>query len=92
MECFLAVKIIPNAKKNEIIGWVNDELKIRIAAVPEKGNANEEMIRFLAQHLHLSKDKFILIRGQTNRHKLLKILGFSRDKLKLLTNIISLEK
>lgn len=73
MEYFLAIKVIPNAKKNEVIGWINNELKIRIAAVPEKGNANEEVVNFLAKYLKISKTKITLIKGATSRHKLLKI-------------------
>ena len=45
------VKVIPRSAKTEIVGTMADgTLKIRIAALPEKGKANEELIRFLAAH------------------------------------------
>jgi hypothetical protein len=45
------VKVIPRSAKTEIVGTMADgTLKIRIAAPPEKGKANEELIRFLAAH------------------------------------------
>ena len=36
----IPIKVTPKANKNEILGWKNDELCIRLAAVPEKGDAN----------------------------------------------------
>jgi uncharacterized protein len=35
----LSVKIVPNASKNEIVGWLENNLKIRVQAPPEKGKA-----------------------------------------------------
>lgn len=71
----LAVKITPKAGRNEIIGWENNELKIRIAALPEKGNANQELIKFLSKTLGLAKSQIELISGDKSRHKRLLIKG-----------------
>lgn len=65
----IPLKISPKAKKNAIVGWENGELKIRIAAIPEKGSANDEIIFFLAQELGVSKRQVKLISGFTSRHK-----------------------
>jgi uncharacterized protein len=47
----LRVKVIPRAAKTEIVGTMSDgTLKIKIAAPPEKGKANDELVRFLAEH------------------------------------------
>jgi len=35
----LTVKVIPRARKNEIAGYENGILKVRLHAVPEKGKA-----------------------------------------------------
>lgn len=69
----LSVKVIPNAHKNQIVGWENGELKVRIAAIPEKGEANDELIAFLAKHFKIRKSSIQLISGATSRHKRLKI-------------------
>ncbi len=46
-----AVKVIPRAKRSEVVGQMEDgTLKVRIAAVPEDGKANEELCRVLREH------------------------------------------
>lgn len=65
----IAVKVTPKAHRNEILGWENSELKVRIAAVPEKGDANKELIRFLAKELGIGKSQIIILSGETSRHK-----------------------
>ncbi len=76
-EIILKVKVIPKASKTVIVGWENDELKIRLAAVPEKGEANDELIRFLSKHYAIPKSSITILSGQTSRYKklLLKVKG-----------------
>lgn len=81
MECKLAVKVLPKTSKNEIAGWENDELKVRLRAVPEKGEANKALIAFLADVLEIPKSSIELIRGDTSRHKLLVIRGLDPSEL-----------
>ena len=65
----IAVKVIPKASHNAILGWENGELKIRVAAQPEKGGANEELLAFLAKKFGISKSRVKLISGASSRHK-----------------------
>jgi uncharacterized protein (TIGR00251 family) len=76
----LTVKVIPRARKNEIAGYENGLLKVRLQAVPEKGKANEELIAFLAEELDLPKSSMTLVRGQTSRIKHLKIEGLDENQ------------
>lgn len=56
----LRVKVIPRSPKTEIVGTMSDgTLKIRIAAPPEKGKANDELVRFLAGHYKVKKVEII---------------------------------
>ncbi len=80
-ECRLAVKVLPKTARCEIAGWENDELKIRLRAVPEKGEANRALIAFLSEVLDLPKSAIELIRGETSRHKLLLIRGLDRAEV-----------
>lgn len=76
-ETYLKVKANPGMSKTEIKGIlkIGDEeiLKINIAAPPEKGRANLELIRFLAREFKAGKNKVNLISGAGDRIKLIKI-------------------
>jgi uncharacterized protein YggU (UPF0235/DUF167 family) len=46
----LTLKVIPRARKTEIVGTMSDgALKVRVAAVPEDGKANTELCRYLGE-------------------------------------------
>ena len=81
-ETILAVKVVPKSSKNEIVCWENDTLKIRLKAVPEKGQANEVLIAFLAKTLGIGKSNILLTHGQTSRQKRLRILGMTKEEIR----------
>jgi len=68
----LRVKVIPRSAKTEIAGTMADgTLKIKIAAPPEKGKANAELIRFLAAYSKVVRVE--IISGHTASLKLVRI-------------------
>lgn len=69
----LAVQIAANAKKTEVVGALEDVLKIRLQAQPIDGKANEALIRWLAQSLGVARSAVTLTHGHTNKRKLLDI-------------------
>ena len=70
----LKVKVVPKSSKTEIVGeMVDGTLKIRVAAVPEKGKANAELIRFLAKYYGVSRHCVSIMTGETSQLKQLKI-------------------
>ena len=69
----LAVQITANAKKTEVIGVLDDVLKVKLQAQPIEGKANEALIRFLADRLSVPRSAITLTHGQTNKRKLLEI-------------------
>ena len=71
---YLKIKVIPKSPKTEVVEIMDDEtIKIRLKAVPEKGKANAEVIRFLSKELGLPKKNVSIISGSTDRIKLIKI-------------------
>lgn len=72
------VKITPNASKNSIEGWQGDCLRIRLHAAPEKGEANRELIAFLAETLHVAKSDIEILSGHTARVKRVEIKSLSK--------------
>ena len=70
----LKVKVIPRSPRSEIAGTMDDgTLKIRIAAVAEKGRANAELCSFLAKHYGVAKDSVAIISGATSPLKTVRI-------------------
>jgi uncharacterized protein len=71
---YIQIKVSPKSRATEFMELMDDgTYKIRLKAAPEKGKANEELIKFLAQELNISKDGIKIISGHTDRKKLLKI-------------------
>lgn len=54
-------------------------LKIKIAAVPEKGKANKALIKFLAKKLGTKPQQIDIISGQTNPVKKIRISGLTLE-------------
>lgn len=71
----LTLHIQPGAKKTEFAGLHGDALKIRLAAPPVDGKANEALVRFVAETLGLAKSAVELKSGQTSRRKVLEVRG-----------------
>jgi len=71
----LSVKLQPRASKNEIVGPLGEELRIKVTAPPVDAAANEALLRLLAEALSLPRGKVELVRGHTSRHKVIKICG-----------------
>lgn len=67
--CILTLHIQPGAKKTEIVGEHGEALKIRLAAPPVDGKANEALLAFLAETLGLPKRDVSLLSGQSSRRK-----------------------
>ena len=82
----IKVKIIPRCKINQIIGFEEDILKIRIKASPEKGKANKELIRFIASELSIAQRRITILSGHTSKLKKLQIDEYSK---KYLTQVIA---
>lgn len=69
---YLQVKVIPQASNNEIISQMEDgTYKIRIAAPPERGQANEALCRFLKKSLNASE--VVVLTGGRGKVKLIRI-------------------
>lgn len=75
----LAIKLQPRASKNEIGEPLGNELRIRVTAPPVDSAANEALVRLLAERLNCPRSRVELLRGQTSRHKVIKLHGMSAE-------------
>ena len=72
----LRVKVIPRSSKNEVVGCMADgTLKVKIAAVPEKGKANAALCKFLAGHFGVPAREVEILSGETSHLKRVRIAG-----------------
>lgn len=77
----LGVKVAPGSSKTVITGTLGGMLKIKIAAAPEKGKANQCLVEFLAKQLGVKKNSISIIRGKTSPVKSIKVPGISAERL-----------
>ncbi len=78
-------KIVPGSSRTAIAGLLGEMLKVKVAAAPEKGKANECLIEFLADKLGIRKCDITIISGTTSPVKQIRILGVSVEQAKKLT-------
>ena len=76
----LALHIQPRASRSELAGVHGDALKIRLAAPPVDGEANEELVRFLAKLLGVAKSAVTIVAGGTGRRKRVRIEGVAAGR------------
>ena len=67
--------MVPRARTTGVAGRHGDALKIRLAAPPVDGAANDELVRFLAEQLAVPRSAVTITAGGTGRRKTVKITG-----------------
>jgi len=77
----LTLHIQPRASKNEVCGFQDNALKIRLTSPPVDGAANKLCREFLADLFSVSKSLVEIVSGETSRHKRVRIVG-DPDQLK----------
>jgi uncharacterized protein (TIGR00251 family) len=69
----LAVQITPNAKKTEVVGVLDEALKLKLQAQPIEGKANEALVKFLAKALGVPRSAVAITHGLTSKRKLVEV-------------------
>ncbi len=70
----------PRAPKSQIVGEIEGVLKIRLAAPPVDGAANEELIYFLAKFFAVPRNAIEIISGATAKNKIVRVHGITGEK------------
>ena len=74
------VKVVPGSSgSTRICGQLDGMLKVKVAAPPEKGKANQCLLRFVAKELGLKKNAVSIVSGKTNPVKQVRISGISAE-------------
>lgn len=73
--------VVPRARVTEVAGRHGDAVKIRLAAPPVDGAANDELVRFLAERLGVARSAVAITAGRTARRKTVRIEGLETSKV-----------
>jgi uncharacterized protein (TIGR00251 family) len=79
------VRVVPRASRSEIVGEHDGALRVRIAAPPVDGAANEELVRLLSRALGLSRSAIEISAGHASRLKTVRAAGGSASDLQTIT-------
>jgi uncharacterized protein (TIGR00251 family) len=75
-------KIVPGSSSpTKICGLLDGMLKVKVSAPPEKGKANQCLIKYLAGKLGVKKNSVSIVSGQTSVVKHIQVTGLSKDTL-----------
>jgi len=83
---FLDIRVVPGASNSGMGEFREGRLKVRIAAAPEDGKANEELRSFFAKTLGLAKKDIVIEQGEKSRLKTLRLPIEAKGKLEEFTS------
>jgi uncharacterized protein (TIGR00251 family) len=69
------LRVSPGARRSELVGRHGAGWKVRVAAAPEAGRANEAVLDLLAQELELPRRSLSIVSGHTAREKVVLLEG-----------------
>jgi uncharacterized protein YggU (UPF0235/DUF167 family) len=78
----VAVRVTARANRDRVDGFVDDVLRLRVAAAPVDGQANEAIERLLASALGIARARVWVVRGASSRDKIVEIEGLSVEEIR----------
>ena len=77
----LSVRVTPRAGRDELAGWRDGVLQVRLRAPPVEGKANEALRRFLGDRLGVATARIEIAAGATSRTKQLRVEGLTAEEV-----------
>ena len=71
----LFVKVTPQAKENSLVETGPGQYRVKVTTPPSDGKANQAVIKLLSKTLHLAKSRFTIVRGESNRNKVIEVIS-----------------
>ncbi len=81
IEARIRVRLTPRAGRDEIAGWRDGVLRVRVSAPPVDGRANAALERLLADALGVPRDRVGVIAGARAREKTVAIDGLTQAEV-----------
>ncbi len=80
------VRVVPRAARSQVAGEHDGALRVRVAAPPVDGAANEELVRTLARALNVPARDVLITSGHSSKLKQVRVLNATRERLEQLCN------
>jgi len=74
----LSVRLQPNASQNEVTGFREGIIYLKVTAPPIENAANRALEAFLADLLGVRRSQVSILQGRKSRHKTLEITGMTQ--------------
>jgi uncharacterized protein len=71
----LRLRVSPGASRTEFVGRHGSAWKVRVTSAPERGRANDAVVRLLANRLHVPRASLSVVSGHTSRDKVVELRG-----------------
>ena len=78
----IKVRVQPKSSRNQIEGFEEDTLRLRVSAPPEDGKANQAVIALLAIGLDVAKSSVRIVRGHSSRDKFVSVDALGLEDIK----------
>jgi uncharacterized protein (TIGR00251 family) len=75
------LRVAPGAAKPGVVGRHGEAWKVRVAAVPERGKANDAVLELLAETLAVPRASVTLVSGSASRDKIVELSGIAPDEI-----------
>ncbi|HEV8249922.1 MAG TPA: DUF167 domain-containing protein [Gaiellaceae bacterium] len=77
----LRLHVVPGARRTGVVGRHGDGWKVRVTAAPERGKANDAVVRLVAATLGLPRAAVTIVSGHGTRDKTVEITGADRGSV-----------
>jgi uncharacterized protein (TIGR00251 family) len=77
----LRLRVSPGAGRSTVVGRHGEGWKIRVAAAPERGRANDALVELLSRTLDVPRRSVQLVSGATARDKVVELAGVAPEEI-----------
>lgn len=77
----IRVRAQPGARRNGVTGVREGELCVAVTVPPDRGRANDAIVKVLAKVIGVPRSRVKILSGETNRHKRLMVEGMAVDEV-----------
>lgn len=71
----LRLRVSPGASTTELVGRHGTAWKVRVSAAPERGRANDAVVKLLARRLRVPRASLAVVSGHSGRDKVVELHG-----------------